>query len=211
LALLGVVKADASQGFKPLTVPFVNVWATAHSGVLSSTKARALCVEAEAQFYQSRTWRSLFDALGWDAALRERVLAKAVDLKAQDARAALKAVAKLRRPSTPPGMNGAVPTRLSSFVRRTRISTHGLGPSEDGVKTLLLADFARQAALVPEPKAVARRLAQLSGPYAADQLATWAEALALEELVLSSPEHFVADGPSHLEGAALQAALRKGR
>lgn len=203
-AHVALLHADDSQGFKPLTVPWVNVWATARAGGLSAAKARALCAEAEVQFYQSRTWRSLFDALGWDAALRERVLAASVDLKAQDARAALRAAAKLR-----PGTRAPQPTRLSSFVRRTRLAAQGTGVSEDGVKTLLLADFARQAGLVPEAKDVARWRAQLSGPYAADQLAAWAEALALEELVLSAPEHFVSDGPSALEGAALQSALKR--
>lgn len=203
-AHVALLHGDASQGFKPLTVPFVNVWATARAGVLSARQARALCTEAEAQFYQSRTWRSLFDALGWDAGLRARVLASSVDLKAQDARAALKVAAKLR-----PAKRAPVPTRFSSFVRRTRLLAHAPGASADGVRTLLLADFARQALLVPPRRAVARWRAQLSGPYAADQLAAWAEALALEELVLSAPEHFVSDGPSHLEGSALQAALRR--
>lgn len=207
-AHVALLHADAAQGFKPLTVPWVNVWATAQaarrSRILSAPQARALVTGAEAQFYQSRTWRSLFDALGWDAGLRQRVLASSVDLKAQDARACLKVAAKLR-----PVARAPVPARLSSFVRRTRLSAQGPGASEDGVKTLLLADFARQAGLMPEPKAVARWLAQLSGPYAADQLATWSEALALEELVLSAPEHFVSDGPSTLEGSSLQSALNR--
>ena len=77
------------------------------------------------------------------------------------------------------------------------------------MRTLLLADFARQAGLVADPKAVARWLKRLSGPFAADQLASWAESLALEDLVLAAPEHFLPDGPSQLEGAALQAALQK--
>ena len=85
------------------------------------------------------------------------------------------------------------------------------GGSDEGVRTLLIADFARQAGLVAPPAQVRRWLGQLSGRFAPDQMATWAEALALEELVLSAPEHFVADGPSQLEGAALTSAVQKRR
>jgi len=204
-AAVALLHADASHGFKPLTVPWVNVWATARA--LPRGRGRALLAAAEAQFYQSRTWASLFDQLGWGAPLRARVLAAAVDLKALDARACLQAAARLR-----PARRTPMPTELSSFVRRTRLSAQGVrGQSDEGVKTLLLADFARQAGLVAPPALVARWRRRLSGPFAADQLATWAEALALEELILSAPEHFVADGPSQLEGSALRAALQKRR
>ena len=59
----------------------------------------------------------------------------------------------------------------------------------------------------PEPERITWWRQKLSGPFAGDQLASWAEALALEELVLLAPERFVSDGPSHLEGAALLKAL----
>lgn len=205
-AAVALLHADATLGFRPLTLPWVNVWATARAARLTASQKRALCTVAEAQFYQSRTWSTVFAELGWPLERCERVRTAAVDLKAQDARAALRAAAKVRS-----ARGLAVPARLSSFVRRTRLASQGVGtPAEDGaLRTLLLADFARQAGIVPQPESVARWLRRLSGPFAADQLASWAESLALEELVLSAPEHFVPDGPSQLEGAALQVALGK--
>ncbi len=210
-AAVALLHADATQGYRALTVPWVNVFATARAaqraGVLTAAKARTLHTAAEAQFYQSRTWSSVFQALGWPAALREQVLAHAVDLKADDARACLEAAAQL-----PPAHRSPAPLQLSSFVRRTRLTGRiKTTPANEGVKTLLLADFARQAGIEPDPEHVARWRKKLSGPFAEDQLAAWAEALALEEVVLSAPEQFVADGPSHLEGAALQSALHQRR
>ena len=97
-------------------------------------------------------------------------------------------------------------------MRRARLPARKVDRTADaGVKTLLLADFARQAGIVPDPAHVAGWRAKLMGPFAEDQLMAWAEALALEEVVLTAPEQFVADGPSHFEGAALLAALRKRR
>ena len=117
------------------------------------------------------------------ADLSQRVLAASVDLKAQDARACLQLAAQLRPSAKLPT---SVP--FSSFVRRTRLNARGTAArANEGVKTLLLADFARQAGIVPEPEHVARCRKQLSGPFAPDQLAAWAEALALEELVLTAP------------------------
>ena len=204
-AAVALLHADTSQLYRALTVPWVNVWATAEaarrSGVLTAARARALCAAAEALFYQSRTWSSLFQSLGWPAALREQVLAASVDLKAQDARECLAQAARLA-----PATIAPVPARLSSFVRRTRLPANR-GRADEGVKTLLLADFARQAGIVPEPERVTWWRHKLGGPFAADQLEAWAEALALEELVLLAPERFVSDGPSHLEGAALLKAL----
>ena len=131
------------------------------------------------------------------------MLASRVDLKGEDARACLVAAARLRPPIVAP-----VSARLSSFVRRSRLPP-AKGPADEGVKTLLLADFARQAGIVPPPARVTWWRKKLSGPFAADQLQAWAEALALEELVLLAPQRFVSDGPSHLEGAALLQALRR--
>jgi hypothetical protein len=213
-AAVALLHADASQGYRALTVPWVNVWATARAARLSASQKRALCTVAEAQFYQARTWDSVLAALGWSTDLCARVLEARVDLKAQDARRALAAAAKIR------ARRPAVPAPFSSFVRRTRLDAQRVTPHPDPlprggegarVGTLLLADFARQAGIVPERQAVARWLARLHGPFAPDQLAAWAEALALEELVLASPEHFVSDGPSRLEGAALLTALNQGR
>lgn len=209
-AAVALLHADAAQGYRALTVPWVNVFATAREAtrrrVLTARQAKALVVEAERQFYQSRTWPSLFAALGWSKALAAAVLDARVDLKADDARTALQAVARNRRRRGAPA-----PSQLSSFVRRSRLdpSLAKAPDAEGGVKTLLLADFARQAGLTADPARVKAWRRALSGPFAPDQLAAWAEALALEELVLTAPERFVADGPSRLEGAALQHARRR--
>jgi hypothetical protein len=208
-AAVALLHADASKHYRALTVPFVNVFATARAaqreGLLTPRQAKALVTTAEQQFYQSRTWPSLFEALRWDKALAERVLTARVDLKAQDALMCLKAAGKLR-----PTQRPAVSAPFSSFVRRTRLEANrAISRADEGVKTLLLADFARQARLIPDPERVADWRSKLSGPFAEDQLTSWAEALALEELVLGAPEQFVADGPSHAEGAALLSALRQ--
>ena len=72
----------------------------------------------------------------------------------------------------------------------------------------LLAEFARVCGIAPDAGRVAHHRRRLSGRFGADQREGWAQALALEELVLSAPERFVSDGPSLLEGAALQRARR---
>lgn len=207
-AAVTLLHGDESSDYRALTVPWVNVFATAREArrrrVLTPREATALVTEAERQFYQARTWRSLFEALGWGEPRRAAVLAARVDLKAADAGAALSTVARLA-----PRAAKASPLTFSSFVRRSRLPapTRGI-ESSDGVRTLLLADFARQAGLTADPRRVRAHRARLNGPFALDQLEAWAEALALEELVLSAPERFVADGPSHAEGAALLRALR---
>lgn len=209
-AAVALLHADAAQRYRALTVPWVNVFATAREAqrrrLITARQARALCLEAERQFYQARTWASVLDALGWSPPLRAALLEVRVDLKAEDARRALRKVARRRA-----RRGAAAPASLSSFVRRSRLDpsrTTGPGATE-GVKTLLLADFARQAGLAADPSRVRAWRRALSGPWAPDQLEAFAEALALEELVLQAPERFVADGPSLLEGAALQQARRR--
>jgi hypothetical protein len=213
-AAVALLHGDASQGYRALTVPWVNVWATAEAarraGVLRPREAAALVRRAEAVFYQQRTWTGLLGGLRWPSGRLERLRAfvrtRAVDLKAADARACLRLVARTRlRPRVP------VAARLSSFVRRVRLpSDAGRGGGERGVRTLLLAEFARLAAIEPDASAVAAWEARLRGG-AADQRAAWAQALALEAMVLAAPERFVADGPSLAEGAALERALRRRR
>lgn len=199
---VALLHGDSSQGFKPLSVPWVNVWATARAlkPVLGAKEAKRLCDVAESIFYQSRTWTRVFDAMGWNDARREKVKSGLVDLKADDARLALAHVAK-RKPMALPVRPGS----FSSFVRRSRLDAPALAgaASREGVKTLLLAEFARLSGIEPEPHTVARHRKSLKGRVAKDQLETWAHALALEELILEAPELFVSDGPSSLEGSAL--------
>ncbi|MFZ5438881.1 MAG: TfuA-like protein [Myxococcota bacterium] len=216
-ALVALLHGDEASGYRALSVPWVNVWATAQAAVrarvLSAARARSLCRAAEAIFYQARTWRAVLEALDWPSPARARladfVREAAVDLKAADARTVLRHVARAELAVLPPESS-----RLSSFVRRARLGQIPEAPADEGVRTLLLAELARLARIEAEPARVAWWRGQLAG-RAADVLEGWAEALALEEMILSAPERFVADGPSRAEGAALvaakSAASRRGR
>ncbi len=207
-AAVALVHADEAQQFRALSLPWVNVWATARAAksVLGTKESRRLCEVAASIFYQARTWPRLFDAMGWSAELRAQVKALSVELKADDARLALTHVAKLR-----PMKRAVRPTEFSSFVRRARLAEQGVEPADDhgGVKTLLLAHFAQLGGIEPDEASVERHRRRLSGRFGEDQLRVWARALALEELVLMAPERFVSDGPSRLEGAALTRAARR--
>ncbi len=203
---VALLHGDEASGYRALSVPWVNVWATARAAkkVLGAREAKRLCEVAEATFYKSRTWSRLFAELGWSDELRARVKPFITDLKANDAREALRFVAKAKVPK-----RAARPSSFSSFIRRARLHAQGVeGEGAEGVKTLLLAEFARLSGIEPDAASVARHRRALRGRFGADQLETWAHALALEALVLGAPERFVSDGPSMLEGAALSRALR---
>lgn len=205
-AHVALLHGDEASGYRALSVPWVNVWATARAArrVLGAREAQRLCEVAEAMFYKARTWPRLFEALGWSAELRAKVKPLIVDLKADDARLALRFVARAKPPR-----RAARDVSFSSFIRRSRLHAQGVtGEGADGVKTLLLAEFARLSGIEPDAEAVARHRAALRGRVGADQLASWARAAALEELVLQAPERFVSDGPSLLEGAAFERARR---
>lgn len=216
---VALLHGDAESGYRPMTVPLVNVEATAAQAVrrkvFSASEGRALARLARAQFYKSRTWRSLVQAMPrWSEDRRQAVVAwlraNAVDLKAQDARRALSVAATLRaRPPRP-----ARVVALSSFVRRRRLlDAHGEvlaglerlpdadALAKQGLRRLLLASFAKAAGLTVPPGPEAGR------GLAVDEALADAEVLALEALVLSAPERFVGDGPSWLEGLALEARL----
>lgn len=206
-AHVALLHADASAGYRALSVPWVNVWATARAAkkVLGAREARRLCEVADAMFYKTRTWPRLFDTLTWSDELRAKVKPLIVDLKAQDARAALRLIAEMT-----PRRRAPEARTFSSFIRRARLDGQRVrdGDGADGVKTLLLAEFARVSGIEPEADRVAWHRRRLHGRFGADQLEGWARALALEELVLLAPERFVSDGPSLLEGAALTRARR---
>jgi len=217
-SLVALLHADASHGFKPMTLPWVNAWATARAArtakVLSPRRARELIDAATRVFYQRRTWRTVLDATGWASAEQHRVLswvrAHGVDLKAHDARACLEAAKRAG------ARRAARPFHASSFVRRQRLAQvhpDWLHPNDPtlasaGTRKLLLAAFARIARIEAPPELVARWVRRLArAGLADDERATLAEALALDELVLSAPERFVPDGPSPVEGLALERAL----
>jgi len=216
-----LLHGDADSGYQPLTVPLVNVEATVRAAVrrrlMTNWEATAFVDRARSVFFKQRTWRRLVQsAPGWDEARRARVLrwlrTHVVDQKAKDALEALEAAATL-------ALRPARPTRVvtfSSFVRRQRLmDAHGevmaqlqALPDADalakqGLRRLLLASFAKVAGLTVE--ASARKGAQRG--VALDEALSDAEVEALDALVLSAPERFVADGPTWLEGLALEARL----
>jgi hypothetical protein len=208
-AHVALLHADQSHGFRPLTLAYVNVWATARAArkakVLSATRAAQLTQVAESMFYQSRTWASVFAALAWPNSVQTRLQQfihfNPIDLKADDARACLKLVASTRLRAFQPQ-----PSRLSSFVRRSRFSSGVPAQADEGVRRLLLAEFGRHSGLSADAARVGHWRSRLAVD-AADVRETWAESLALEEMILACPERFVPDGPSRAEGAALMRAL----
>lgn len=201
-AWVALLHGDAASGYRALTVPQVNVWATARAAVkqrvLTQREADRLCSVSEAIFYQSRTWPTVLEAFGSEA-MRSF---KPVDLKAADARACLEAVSDCDLTWD------SAPTRLSSFVRRMRLpaNTQPVNDAE-GTRLLLLAEFAKISGIQADPDRIAWWAGRLQAK-APDVREAWAEALALDELILQAPERFVSDGPSREEGAALMAALR---
>jgi hypothetical protein len=226
-----LLHGDAESGYRPLTVPFVTVQATLAAarakGVLSSRELRALERRAEATFYRERTWRGLIGGMArWSPGRRQAVLTwvreHLVDPKAQDALEALHVAARL---AAGRGRPRAVPLRLSSFVRRRRLvdvdpervaqlesRADAEGLAAQGVRRLLLAEFAALAGLRPTDEEVAAALLDVDDRgLSPDEHLRLARALSLERLVLRAPERFVADGPSRLEGLELEARVRSRR
>jgi hypothetical protein len=104
-AEVALLHAGPEHGWRPFTVPLVNVRhaaaVAARRGLLSAREARALVAAAAGVFYQDRTWAAVLTALGrrWSAATRARWQAFAArglpDLKAEDARATIRMAARL--------------------------------------------------------------------------------------------------------------------
>lgn len=207
---VALLHADAEHGYRPLTVPQVNVEHAAAEGVkaklLSAKAAKALVMRSAALHYQDRTWA----ALGGPEALR------AFDLKADDARACLTAAAEWVHSNAP--APAARAWQASSHVRRRRIADGADRLSgqldvealtDAGTRRLLLAGWARAMGLTPDPARVAEHRQRLpTWGVAADEAVALAEALALEEELLAHPERWLADGPSRVEGLASEAKLR---
>jgi hypothetical protein len=131
-AEVALLHADAEHGYRPLTVPLVNVRHVAACArverVLNQWQAQALVKAAEGIFYQDRTWRRILEAVrptwpaarwgGWEGWFSRGV----EDLKRLDAQACLRAAAKFLSSSVraqPP--RGAPRPPPSSLVRRRRL------------------------------------------------------------------------------------------
>jgi hypothetical protein len=204
---VALLHADAEHGWRALTVPLVNVMATAQQ--LPKREAARLVRLARDVFYQRRSWPDLFRRFGRTLPI--------VDQKALDAAECLRAAHAFVKSKAPPAP--VEPLDVSSFVRRRRlVDVHGarlkrLEPdralADDGTRALLLAGWARSLGLTPDPAAVRRFERRLNVADPSERLRL-AQVLALEALVLEHPERMLPDGPSRLEGLAL-GALRAGR
>ena len=218
---VALLHAGAEHGYRPLTVPLVNVrWAAQSArrrGVLRPAEARALVEAAAATFYQERTWATVLRAL--PAAARERWKRfSPPDLKAEDAREALRLVGRMRRIAP-----AERPRPLPSHARRRRLAEaklpHAPELADEGLRRLVLAALARAYGLLPTPaelRAAERRWigrrdrARFLHAAGLDEAEARriVETLALERLALDHASRLVPDGPSSLEGLALEARLR---
>lgn len=177
-AEVALLHGAAEHGFRPLTVPLVEVRWAALRARLRPAEARALVEAAGAIFYQQRRWPDVLEAAG--ARLPARAVAKVArlvrqglpSLKALDARACLRRAAGR-------GKAGPVRPRAqpSSLVRRRRLldAESRPGPvrngavlqalraragaaelAAQGLRRLLLAELARSLALEPSAAELAR-------------------------------------------------------
>ncbi|HEY0097131.1 MAG TPA: TfuA-like protein [Archangium sp.] len=185
-AEVALLHADAEHGFRPLTVPLVNVRHAARqaqeAGVLAPREARALVDAAAALFYQDRTWPRVLAALGeaWRPATRAKWDAWAAggfeDLKREDARACLQAASAFL------ASGGSVPVRTrtgrappSSYVRRRRlmeglcVTDEALVSSEEVLSQLRAAPDARALAEAGLRRALLAGQARSLGLLATDE------------------------------------------
>jgi hypothetical protein len=130
---VALLHADAEHGYRPLTVPLVNVRHVVAQAraerVLNQRQARSLVTAAEGLFYQDRTWRRILESVRpvWPAATRggwEGWFSRGVeDLKRLDAIACIRAAAKfLSAPVTVQPPRAAPRPLPSSLVRRRRLA-----------------------------------------------------------------------------------------
>ncbi len=152
---VALLHGDAEHGWRPLTLPLVNVRAVAEDaraeGLLSASDARALLAAGASLRYGERTWPRVLAAASLGEAARARLrafLPRARDPKAEDASACVEAAlrwAAARRGGAPPPPPPGVPT--PSHVRRARLR-HASTVLPGGVAVpsgAVLASLARRA------------------------------------------------------------------
>lgn len=198
---VALLHATAEHGFRPLTVPLVNVRASLTAAVkakvLSPAVARRLLPESAATHYTQRHWPKQLPAQ------------YRVDVKAADARACLKVAVEFVAAKAP--VPRRPPANPSSLVRRARLqAVHGAqlqkharraDLAELGTRRLLLAAWGRSMGLQPEPAQISRYERALKARVNdAGERRRLAEALATEALMLEHPERLLNDGPSRIEG-----------
>ena len=224
---VALLHADEEHGFKPLTLPLVNaqhaVSLARAKSALSPAGARRVAAAAAGIHYQRRSWPAVLAAARLMAPARLRfehwLRGADVDLKAADARECLAAAAEWVGSGAPgPAARACA---ASSHVRRRRLADATPGALEKvqgardaqaladaGTRRLLLAGWARAMGVVPAAAEVARWAREVPRKgIAPDEAVRLAEDLALEQVMLSSPGRWLADGPSRVEGLADQAKL----
>jgi hypothetical protein len=219
-AEVALLHASAEHAHRPLTVPLVNVRHVAAQAraerILSKKEAEALVESASRVFYQERRWASLVREQRWSESTRQRwtewFRANAEDLKARDARECLLAVADfLRGPLAQPMPSGVRPpshARVRKLLQQEEglagalRSPRGRRESEEGLRSLLLAGWARSMGLSVTAQELGRvRVGDRKLDAQEEQRLR--ETLALEEKVLRHAARLLPDGPSELEGLAL--------
>ena len=199
---VALLHGGAEHGFRPLTVPQVNVRWSARRW-LPPRAATALIEASGSIFYQERTLPRVLELVPprWRARFR------LIDLKAEDARQVLKAARASRgrpvRPREPPP---------SSFARRRRLlATSPLVQGEladAGLRRALLAGWARELGLRASAAEMAAARGTIGGEAAADELVRLAEEVALERLVLAHASRMLNDGPSVAEASLAEQRIR---
>jgi hypothetical protein len=213
---VALLHAAEEHEYRPMTVPLVNVIATAEhaleQGQLRPSEARALIRAARELHYRDRRWREVLASLRWSNNRKERFerfrQADPQDVKAADARECLiaaRALSVTGRRARPASM-----AALSVWARREWFAAQGTPPGVDGVlglRTLLLAEWARSLGLEPTSARVAFFERRAHGvALDAALLKRCAEALALEEQILQRPQLLSAQAPSLVEGCWVEAS-----
>ncbi|MBX5480261.1 MAG: hypothetical protein IRZ16_00205 [Myxococcaceae bacterium] len=237
---VALLHADAEHGFRPLTVPLVNaehaVELARRAKVLSPAEARAVLRAARALHYQERTWPAILRNVSWRKAAQrarfERFLERRrPDLKAEDARACIKAAVAWWKRHARASPVPKLPVRTpSALVRRRRLASssahlEALARRSDarewidaGLRRALLAGWARSRGVRAEARALAQARAEwlrAIAPRTPDdlgldegQIAALMEDVVLERFVLDHAERWLPDGPNETEALASEAHLR---
>ncbi len=135
---VALLHAGREHGFRPLTVPLVDVRAAVLAAVAggrcTGREGRRLLAAAEGIYYQARTWPEVLAAARLPAARRTQLAAwlpRAPSQKAEDARATIAAAAAYvaaRRAGAPAPPSPTLPP-LPSHARRLRLSAaHSIRP-----------------------------------------------------------------------------------
>jgi hypothetical protein len=182
---VALLHGDAEHGYRPLTVPLVNVRAAAEAAraedVIGAPEARALVRAAEELHYTERTWPGVLAAARLPGPARQRLrafLPRAPDPKAEDARACIAAAAEYVRarrrgaPAVPASSGGPPPAHVRrARLRHARTVLPGGAaiPSGDVLRALARRSDAGRLAAEGLRRALLASLARSLGLRAADR------------------------------------------